>query len=167
MPYAMSCAVIGVPSSYLRPLLMVNFQVLQSLLTSTPGVVTYFNGFGQVTDPAKAGVTTLNTTSNSNSELAITDASGNLLFVNPAPGQLSNLSKGYLRGPSAIGLDMSLSKRVRISETKNFELRVDAINVLNHPNWGAPNTNINSTGFGRITTTTGSRTFTGNVRVSF
>ena len=136
-------------------------------ITSTPGVVTYFNGFGQITDPARAGVTTLNTTSNSNSELAITDASGNLLLVNPAPGQQSNLSKGYLRGPSAIGLDMNLSKRVNVSETKNVELRVDAINILNHPNWGAPNTNINSTSFGRITSTTGSRTFTANLRVSF
>jgi hypothetical protein len=136
-------------------------------ITQTPGVVTYFNGFVPVTDPARAGVTTLNATANSNSEFAITDASGNLLLVNPAPGQLSNVTKGYLRGPSSLGLDMSLSKRVRISENKDFELRVDAINVLNHPNWGAPNTNINNNTFGRITTATGSRSFTGNVRVSF
>src|SRR5207253_3413477 len=61
-------------------------------ITLTPGVVTYFNGFGQVADPAKVAVTTLNSTNLSNSELAITDVSGNLLFVNPAPGQLSNLS---------------------------------------------------------------------------
>lgn len=136
-------------------------------ITSTPGVVTYFNGFGQVTDPAKAGVTALNTTSSSNSELAITDTSGNLLFVNPAPGQLSNLSKGYLRGPSSIGLDMSLSKRIRISEAKTFEFRMDAINILNTPIWGAPQTSINSTSFGRITSATGSRTFTGNLRLNF
>src|SRR5205823_2665917 len=61
----------------------------QVTITSTPGVVTFFNGFGQVPDPAKASVTTLNTTNLSNSELAITDASGNLLLVNPAPGQSS------------------------------------------------------------------------------
>jgi len=139
----------------------------KAVITSIPGVVTYFDGFGQVTDPARAGVTTLNSTQNSNSELAITDASGNLLLVNPGPGQLSNLSKAYLRGPSALGLDMSLSRRVTISETKNFELRVDAINILNHPNWGAPNVNINSNNFGRITTATGSRAFTGNIRVNF
>jgi len=136
-------------------------------ITSTPGVVTYFNGFGQVTDPAKAGVTALNTTSSSNSELAITDASGNLLFVNPAPGQLSNLSKGYLRGPSSVSLDMNLSKHIRISETKNLEFRMDAINILNHPIWGAPNTSINSTSFGRITSATGSRSFTSNIRLNF
>jgi hypothetical protein len=63
--------------------------------------------------------------------------------VNPEPGQLSNLQKGYLRGPFFIGLDMNVVKRIQISETKNVELRVDAINVLNHPNWGNPNTSIN------------------------
>ena len=136
-------------------------------ITTTPGVVTYFNGFTQTDDPAKAGVTTLNATASSNSELAIKDAAGNLVFVNPAPGQLSNLSKGYLRGPSFIGLDMNVSKRIQISETKNVEFRVDAINILNHPNWGAPNTSINSNSFGRITSATGNRSFTGNLRLNF
>jgi hypothetical protein len=136
-------------------------------VTSTPGVVTFFNGFGQVTDPAKNGVTTLNGTNTSNSELAITDASGSLLLVNPAPGQLSNMTKGYLRGPVYVDLDMNLSKHIRISETKNIEFRMDAISILNHPNWGTPNVNTNSTSFGRITSATGSRTFTGNLRLNF
>jgi hypothetical protein len=136
-------------------------------ITSTPGVVTYFDGFGLGDDPDKANVTPMNSTSLSNSELAVTDTSGKLLFVNPKPGQLSNLTKGYLRGPSFLGLDMNLTKRIRISETKNVEFRMDAINILNHPNWGAPNTSINSTSFGRITTATGSRSFTGNLRLNF
>jgi|SRR5688572_26613652 len=139
----------------------------QVVITSAPGVVTYFEGFGQIADPDRANVTTLNSTQSSNSGLAITDVSGNLLIVNPRPGQLSNLAKGYLRGPSALSLDMNLSKRIRISETKSVEFRMDAINVLNHPNWGTPNTNVNSTSFGRITTATGARSFTGNIRVNF
>jgi hypothetical protein len=134
-------------------------------VTTTPGVVTYFNGFGQPDDPAKAKV--VSTLANSNSELAISDASGKLLMINPAPGQLSNLSKGYLRGPSAIGLDMNLVKRVRISETRNFEFRMDVINILNTPRWGTPNMNINSTSFGRITSAGGNRSFTGNLRLNF
>src|SRR5262249_23299747 len=36
-------------------------------ITSAPGVVTYFNGFSQVADPARASVTTLNSTNLSNS----------------------------------------------------------------------------------------------------
>jgi hypothetical protein len=139
----------------------------KAVITATPGVVTYFNGFGQIVDPDRASVTTLNATASSNSELAITDAAGNLLLVNPRPGQLSNLTKGYLRGPSTLSLDMNLSKRILISETKSVEFRMDANNVLNHPNWGAPNVNINSNTFGRITTATGARTFTGNIRVNF
>ena len=130
-------------------------------------MVTYFDGFGQVNDPDRASVTNLNSTQASNSELAITDSSGNLVLVNPRPGQLSNLGKGYLRGPSALGLDMSLAKSIRISETKSIEFRMDSNNILNHPNWGTPNVNINSNTFGRITSATGNRTFTGNIRVSF
>ena len=47
------------------------------------------------------------------------------------------------------------------------ELRADAINVLNKPQWGLPNTNINSAMFGRITTATGSRMILLNGRVDF
>jgi hypothetical protein len=112
-------------------------------------------------------VTTANSTNLSNSALAIADATGNLVFVNPAPGDLSNLQKGYFRGPASLSFDMSLSKRVLVSETKSVEFRMDAVNVLNRPNWGAPNVNINNTNFGRITTATGNRTFTANLRVNF
>jgi hypothetical protein len=139
----------------------------KAVVTSTPGVVTYFNGFGQVNDPDRSSVTSLNSTVQSNSELAITDSASNLILVNPRPGQLSNISKGYLRGPSVLNFDMNLSKRIMISETKSVELRMDAINVLNHPNWGTPNVNINSNTFGRITSATGNRSFTVNVRVDF
>jgi hypothetical protein len=136
-------------------------------VTQTPGVVTYFNGMTQIADPARAAVTTLNSTNLSNSEFAMTDASGNPVLVNPGPGNLSNMAKGYLSGPSALRLDMSLSKRVRVSETRNVEFRMDAINILNHPIWGNPNTNINNPTFGRITSATGSRSFTGNLRLNF
>src|SRR5207253_3800965 len=58
-----------------------------------------------------------------------------------------------------LGLDMNLIKRVKITETKEFEFRLDALSVLNHPNFGNPNLNINAATFGRITTATGNRTF--------
>ena len=62
---------------------------------------------------------------------------------------------------------MALSRRVRINEKTMFTLRADAINILNKPQWDLPNTNINSTTFGRITTATGSRTVVLNARVDF
>jgi hypothetical protein len=72
-----------------------------------------------------------------------------------------------ITGPSALGLDMALSKKVSLGKTRSFTLRADAINVLNRPIWGNPNLNINSTTFGRITTATGNRTITFNARVDF
>jgi hypothetical protein len=54
------------------------------------------------------------------------------------------------------------------NETKEFEFRLDAINVLNHPNFGNPSTNINGVNtFGLITTATGSRRFIVNTRINF
>jgi len=72
---------------------------------------------------------------------------------------------------------MNLIKRFRIHETREFEFRLDAINILNHPNFGNPgatnsnrdgNLNINiANTFGRITTATGSRRFVVNTRINF
>ena len=47
----------------------------------------------------------------------------------------------WIEGPPTVGFDMNMIKRVRITETKEFEVRVDAVNVLNHPIFGNPNTN--------------------------
>ena len=66
-----------------------------------------------------------------------------------------------------ISVDMALLKRVRIGESKTFTVRADGVNILNRPIWGNPNTNINSTTFGRITTATGNRTIAFNARVDF
>ena len=56
----------------------------------------------------------------------------------------------WIEGPAQFGFDANLLKRVKISETKEFEIRLDAINVLNHPNFGNPTVDINSVNFGVI-----------------
>ena len=63
----------------------------------------------------------------------------------------------------------ALTKSVRISETKTFTLRADVVNLLNKPQWGNPNTNINGTTFGRITSVVGNaqRLVTLNARIDF
>jgi hypothetical protein len=95
-------------------------------------------------------------------------ASNSIILQNPGPGSAGNLAANLsLDGPAQLGLDMALTKRVRIGETKSFSLRADAINILNRPNWGSPNVNINGSTFGRITTATGNRTITFNARIDF
>ena len=72
-----------------------------------------------------------------------------------------------ITGPNVVGFDVNAIKRVRVSEGKEFELRVDVVNVLNHPNFANPTTNIDSTSFGQITSATGARRFTFNARLNF
>ena len=97
----------------------------------------------------------------------IKDQDGNVILRNPQPGVAGNLGVGWIEGPGRYGLDLSLSKRVRIGEGKTFTLQADAVNFLNTPQWGNPNVDINSTSFGRITSASGARMITINVRLEF
>ena len=100
----------------------------------------------------------------------ILDPSGNVLLRNPKPGTTGNLSTYWLEGPARLGLDAALSKSIQITEGTEFTIRVDAINILNKPQWNNPGgsgVNINSSNFGRITSAGGERTFTMNARIDF
>jgi hypothetical protein len=54
-------------------------------------------------------------------------------------------------------MDMALSKRVRLNERMNLEVRMDATNIFNHPQPANPNLSIQGGGsaFGTITTKSG------------
>jgi hypothetical protein len=99
----------------------------------------------------------------------VVDSSGNTLLANPEPGKTGNTAYNlpWIKGPGSLGFDLAVSKRIRLNETTNFTMRLDAVNVLNTPQWGNPNVDINSPAFGRITTAGGARTFTVNARVDF
>jgi len=58
----------------------------------------------------------------------------------------------WLRGMGKNQLDANLVRRFSVTEKKQFEFRVDLINALNHVLWDNPNTDINSSNFGRVTT---------------
>ena len=49
-------------------------------------------------------------------------------------------------------LDTSLLKQFNITETTYFQLRIEALNVLNHPSFTAPNVVATNGSFGLITT---------------
>ena len=55
--------------------------------------------------------------------------------------------------PGIINWDFSTSKEFHISATNYIQLRFEAFNFLNHPNWGDPNTTFNSVAFGTINST--------------
>jgi len=122
--------------------------------------VVYFSGFTQITDPAVAGINLAALRAVSGLK-AIADAGGNALLVNPAPGQLGTSSYGLLRGPGAKALNLNLIKRIKINERITMQIGATAQNATNTPVFADPNTNINSTAFGRITSATGTATTPG------
>jgi hypothetical protein len=120
-----------------------------------------------VTDPACAQVATNLTSFCSNRALA-TDAAGqNIVLRNAAPGQLGSLGLSPIYGPGSWNFDANLQKRIRIGESRNVAIRLDARNIFNHPTPGNPNLNLNTGTFGQITTKTGNRTLAGQIRLQF
>ena len=139
-------------------------------VTKVANGVIYFPGIQQITDPSEASVTAANGLNGQFSNKAIANSQGKLILVNPVPGKNGTLGLRWVEGPPFLGFDVNLIKRVRMTETKEFEFRVDVVNVLNHPIFSVPtaaNMNINSISFGRITTAGGNRRYTVGARLNF
>jgi hypothetical protein len=107
-------------------------------ITSTAGRITYFDGFTRVADSGKATITTAQNLQAANTQFAIADPQGRIVMTNPSTGRIGTMGRNWIEGPGQYGLDANLVKRVRIGETKEFELRLDAINLLNHGNFPNP-----------------------------
>jgi hypothetical protein len=56
-------------------------------------------------------------------------------------------------GPGYADLDMSGEKETKLWENVSFTLRADAFDILNHPNFGQPSGNTQSSAFGQISGT--------------
>jgi hypothetical protein len=56
--------------------------------------------------------------------------------VNPQPGKQGTLGLATVESLGIYRFDANLSKAFRIDEKKSVQIRVDATNVLNHPQIG-------------------------------
>jgi hypothetical protein len=72
-------------------------------------------------------------------------------FAQNATGTFGNLGRDTVRGPGQLNLDVSLSRLFSLTERFHLEARAEGFNVINHTNFNNPNTNLNSSTFGRIT----------------
>ena len=91
-------------------------------------------------------------------------------FVEPAPYTFGDSGRNILFGPSYKDLDISLSKSFRISklgEGGQFQIRADATDFLNNPNFGEPDSSIGTSGVGVISTADTYRQFQLGARVTF
>ncbi len=74
------------------------------------------------------------------------------MFSQPNPGEFSDTGRNYFIAPPSFRFDTSLSKKFRFNESMNFELRIDARNVLNSVVYGFGTATVTSSLFGRIRT---------------
>jgi len=76
-------------------------------------------------------------------------------FVPPPPDTFvyGNVGRGILSGPATVNWDLSMVKNTAIRERLRVQIRLDAFNAFNTPNFGFPNTAIGFSGAGRITST--------------
>ncbi|MBV9762519.1 MAG: TonB-dependent receptor [Acidobacteriaceae bacterium] len=83
----------------------------------------------------------------------------------PTPGTFGNAGRNILWGPGIEDVDFSLGKNFHFPlphETGNLQIRFDALNGLNHPNFSAPGNSLGTSGAGIITSTTGNYNTTNN-----
>jgi Carboxypeptidase regulatory-like domain/TonB dependent receptor len=86
------------------------------------------------------------------------------------PQRFGTAGRNILRGPGFFNTDLSLFRTIGIMEGINLQFRAEALNALNHPNFGNPGADVSNLGqFGFITTLVGqpSRIFRLGARVSF
>jgi hypothetical protein len=97
------------------------------------------------------------------------------VLVNPKPGEIGTLGNRSLTSFGTVFLDGNIQKTFRLSESKALSIRVDATNIMNHPQLNSPNFTVGATPFGQIAgkgaaTFAGppvQRNFQGQVRFTF
>lgn len=77
-------------------------------------------------------------------------------FVSAPLGRFGNSGIGILRAPGYWTVDMSIGKQVKTVGRQYLLFRAEVFNAVNRPNFGPPQSNIQSTAFGTITSTVGS-----------
>jgi carboxypeptidase family protein/TonB-dependent receptor-like protein len=88
-------------------------------------------------------------------------------FARPALGTFGVQPRNLLRNPPTWNFDLGLRKRVPLTGSQSLQFRIEAFNVLNHPNWDVANSNPNSGSFGQVTRKLGERTVQLSMRYAF
>ena len=71
-------------------------------------------------------------------------------FSVPPFGSFGNAGRNILDGPGFQNFNASLVKTTRLAESLNLQLRAEAFNLFNHPNFDLPDNFLSSPTFGRV-----------------
>ena len=65
-------------------------------------------------------------------------------------GRFGNAGRNIGRGPGFGNLDLSLIKDIALTESTRLQIRAEAFNLTNHPNFTVPVNDLASPQFGRL-----------------
>ena len=89
-------------------------------------------------------------------------------YSTPALGTFGNAGRNSIDAPGYTDLDVAFARTFGLFESLNLQAKAEAFNLFNHPNFGLPNTTVDSTTtFGTITTAQAQRQIQLSLRVSF
>jgi Carboxypeptidase regulatory-like domain len=130
----------------LKPIVRHKQQIVGSSNVSyfaNPGGLTYGGNVCDLT----------NTTSACTFQIVGTQASATGATAPTAYTGLGDIQRNFGTGPGFADLDLSGEKETKLFHGLSFILRADAFDILNHPNFGQPSSNVQGTTFGQITST--------------
>jgi hypothetical protein len=76
-------------------------------------------------------------------------------FAQPAPGTYGDQQRGWFTGPGYRNVDLALVRAFRLGGTHRIEARLESFNLFNWTRWDNPQVSLNSSQFGKITSTNG------------
>ena len=89
------------------------------------------------------------------------------LYAQNQPGAFGNAAHNSLRGPGYVDVDLAVSREFKLLEALTLNVRAEAFNVFNHPNFGLPNGSIASSTFGQITSAADPRILQASMKLVF
>jgi hypothetical protein len=90
-----------------------------------------------------------------------------MAYAIPLPGQWGNAGRNSITGPAQFTLNASVGRVFRLNDRFNLELRVDAVNPLNHVTFTAWDTAVTSTQFGLPAAANAMRSVQASLRLRF
>ena len=83
-------------------------------------------------------------------------------------GTYGNVRRNAFHGPRSLQFDAQISRVFPIHESWTTTFRLEAFNVLNHPDFSNPDSKLTDSNFGQVSTTTNAaRVFQGCVKINF
>jgi hypothetical protein len=99
---------------------------------------------------------------------ALTQYFNTAAFQQAAIGTFGNSSRGVLRGPGSLNLDVSGFKVIPVTERVKVQFRTEVFNILNRANFSNPGSSVAATStFGRITGSSAPRVIQFALRATF